>query len=189
MNWPLSSLRPAIAGLLTAVAIAGAGHMMTPPHASALNACDVAAPGFDGEELTFLYLINTYRAENGLGGLVLSTNLTRAADWMTSDLGYRDYFAHTDSLGRSPSQRAIDCGSPAGAGENLAAGTVRDTALEAFEAWKASPGHNANMLYPGYVQVGIARHEAPSSTYKWYWATEFSMVYDGTDAYWELPRY
>ena len=151
--------------------------------ASAYVACDVADMGIDGEELAFLGLINAYRAENGLGALTMSTNLNRAATWMATDLGSVDYFAHTDSLGRSPSQRAISCDSPAGAGENLAAGTVRDTALEAFEAWKASPGHNANMLYPNYQQIGIARFQAPASTYKWYWATEFSTVNDGTDGY------
>ena len=162
---------------------------MPASNVTAQVACDVADQSLDGEELAFLGLINNYRAQNGLGSLTMSTNLNRAATWMATDVGTKDYFAHTDSFGRSPSQRAIDCDSPAGAGENLAAGTVRDTAQEAFEAWVASPGHNANMLYAGYQQIGIARFEAPSSTYKWYWATEFSMVHDGTDLLWDWGWY
>ena len=70
----------------------------------------------------------------------------------------KSYFSHTDSLGRSPEVRGRDCGTRTGIGENIAAGTVRDTAQEAFDAWKASSGHNNNMLYASYKQIGIARH-------------------------------
>jgi hypothetical protein len=94
----------------------------------------------------------------------------------------QNYFSHTDSAGRNPSTRVQQCGFPGGAGENIAAGTVRDTAQEVFDAWKASSGHNTNMLNSSYKQIGIGRHYNASSTYKWYWTTDFSLVSDGTNA-------
>jgi hypothetical protein len=150
--------------------------------AFALTNCAVADMTYDSEEQAFLGLINQYRAQNGLSKLSVSINLNRAATWMARDLAENNYFAHTDSLGRSPTGRVPDCGGQPQAGENLAAGTIKDTAAEAFEMWKKSPSHNANMLYASYKQLGIARHYDASSTYSWYWVTEFSTSDDGTNA-------
>ena len=178
-----SSLRLPAAVLLTASVLAAGSFLgSSAPSASALTSCDVASLTIDSEETAFLGLINAYRVQNGLSALTMSTNLNRAASWLAVDLGTKNYFSHTDSLGRSPSTRAMNCGSPAGAGENIAAGTSRDTAQEAFDAWKASSGHNANMLNGSYKQIGIARYYVSSSTYKWYWVTDFSLVNDGTNA-------
>ena len=148
--------------------------------AFALTNCNVADYSLDGEEMAFLSLINQYRADNGLNQLTISTNLNRAAHWMSNDLGENAYFAHTDSLGRSPAQRALDCGYPQGAGENLAAGTAWSTAQSAFVAWQNSSGHNANMLNSFYKQIGIARVNVPGSPYTWYWTTNFGATNDGT---------
>lgn len=142
--------------------------------------CTTGDTSLDSEEQTFLSLINAYRAQNGLGGLTVSTNLNRAATWMTNDLATNAYFSHTDSLGRSPYQRAIDCGYPQGAGENLAAGGGWSSAQSAFDAWKASPGHNSNMLGAYYRQIGISRYYHSGSPYGWYWATNFGATDDGT---------
>jgi uncharacterized protein YkwD len=161
------------AALLAMAAIAGSGGQ-----AHALVNCTVGSYALDSEEQAFLGLLNAYRQQNGLNALGTSSNLNREATWMVSDLATNNYFAHTDSLGRSAYQRAIDCGYPSGAGENLAAGSGWSTAQSAFDAWKASPGHNANMLGQYYIQVGIARVYSPSSTYGWYWATEFGATDD-----------
>ncbi len=146
---------------------------------NALTNCSVADFSLDGEEQAFLTLLNGYRQQYGLQTLTISANLNRDAAWMVNDLATNNRFDHTDSLGRSAYQRAIDCGYPQGAGENLAAGTAWSTAQAAFDAWKASPGHNANMLGSYYLQVGIARLYSPTATYGWYWATEFGAVDDG----------
>ncbi|MEO8538755.1 MAG: CAP domain-containing protein [bacterium] len=148
--------------------------------AEAVTNCSVTHDANDSEELAFLGSINTYRATNGLGALTLSTNLNRAAAWMAQDLADNNYFSHTDSLGRSPYSRAIDCGYPSGAGENLAAGTNWATAATAMTAWQNSPGHNANMLGTYYQQIGIARYYKAGSQYGWYWATDFGSTNDGT---------
>ncbi len=149
------------------------------PRANALANC-TADSSLDAEEQAFLGLINAYRAQNGLGALTASTNLNRAAAWLAVDLGAKNYFSHTDSLGRSPSQRVMDCGYPQGAGENIAAGTVASSAQQAFSMWKASSGHNANMLNGSYRQIGIGRAYTGGSTYGWYWVTDFGSTDDGT---------
>lgn len=178
-----SRLRPMgfITGsLLGLVALAAAFVTGTTDHASALTNCTGGTMALDGEETAFLGLIKDYRAQNGLSPLTISTNLNRASAWLSQDMGAKSYFAHTDSLGRSPSQRATDCGYPGGAGENIAAGTNWDSAAEAFDAWRNSAGHNANMLNASYKVIGIAREQVAGSQYNWYWTTDFGLVNDGT---------
>ena len=128
-----------------------------------------AAP--DAEEWTFLAIINVYREHNGLGPLMISPRLIASAEWMSQDLASKSYFAHNDSLGRNPFQRidAFGYSYNAWKGENLAAGNAG--AQAAFDQWRYSPGHNANMLNPNYEVIGVAR--AQGGAYGWYWATNF----------------
>ncbi len=177
---PAARLLPgaaAVAGfLLVVVAVLLAGG---PAHA--LQNCDVDSFSIDSEEALVIDLINDYRAQNGASALTQSTNLNRAAQWMANDMAVNGYFGHTDSLGRAGYTRSMDCGYPQGAGENLAASGSWDTAAEALQAWKNSPGHNQNMLLPFYRQIGVARVYAPGSVYGYYWVTEFGATNDGTD--------
>ncbi len=152
----------------------------TTSQAQALTNCDISDYSLDSEERAFLSLINDYREGNGLNRLSVSTNLNRGAAWMAHDLGTTPNWSHTDSSGRSPYQRAQDCGYPQGAGENLAAGTTRSTAQSAFNAWRSSSGHDANMLNDRYQQIGIARIHVEGSPYGWYWVTKFGATDDGT---------
>ncbi len=172
--------------LLLAGAIAIAALLLAAPGgtrpAEAISNCNVVNTTADGEEQAFLGLINNYRIANQLQPLTLSANLNRAAEWTAADLGHRAIFSHTDSLGRGPQQRIADCGGAPWFGENLAAGTRISTATSAFSIWRSSGGHNRNMLLADYKQIGIARYYAPSSRYKWYWVTTFSVVNDGTSA-------
>jgi uncharacterized protein YkwD len=172
---------PPLAALVAAVAIgAGLGVVSSPAPVYALTNCTVSSAGLDAQEQEFLRLINNYRAQNGLVALKASTNLSRASAWHATDMGAKRYFSHTDSLGRSPSTRAKDCGYPGNAGENIAAGTNWDTAQKAFDAWRNSTGHNANMLNSSYRMIGIARVYTAGSPYGWYWVTNFGLVDDGT---------
>jgi hypothetical protein len=65
-------------------------------------------------------------------------------------------------------------------GENLGAGPQIISAAQAFDLWRTSPGHNANMLYAGYRQIGIARILRPGSYYTYYWVTTFDVRDDGS---------
>jgi hypothetical protein len=136
------------------------------------------AQSLDSEQALFLTLINNYRAQNGVAPLQVSPTLQQAAQWMSADLAAKNYFSHTDSLGRDPFQRMAVFGyrySPAG--ENIAAGN--SGAQATFNQWQASAGHNQNMLNPGYKAIGIGRAYNANSSYRWYWTTDFGGVVDG----------
>jgi uncharacterized protein YkwD len=148
-----------------------------------------AAATLDSEEQLFVDLINQYRQQNGLGALALNASLQDSAAWMSADMGAHDYFSHCDLHGtgpgpspcpnpclnpcRDPFQRMSDFGYNYNAwkGENLAAGT--SSAQTAFDLLKTSSGHNANMLSPNYVVMGITRTYTPGSGFGWYWANDF----------------
>ena len=132
-----------------------------------------ASAPLDAEEQLFVNLINQYRQQNGLGTLSIDSRLQDASDWMSTDMGEVGYFSHTDSLGRDPFQRmnAFGYNYNTYLGENIAAGT--SSAQTAFNLWKDSPGHNANMLNANYKVMGIARDDTAGSPYGWYWTNDF----------------
>lgn len=135
-------------------------------------------PTIDAEEQAFLKLINDYRAQNGLGALKISLALTRAADWMSADMAAKNYFNHTDSLGRDPFVRMTAYGYNYNGykGENIAAGYA--DAARTFNLWKNSPSHNTIMLSANFNVIGISRAYNQYSTYKWYWTTDFGTFVD-----------
>ncbi len=135
-------------------------------------------PALDSEEQTVLKLINDYRTQNGLNPLRASLALTRSADWMSADMAAKNYFNHTDSVGRDPFVRMTAFGYNYGGyrGENLAAGY--SDAARTFNLWRNSPGHNAAMLNANFNVIGISRAYGAASTYKWYWTTDFGSFVD-----------
>lgn len=157
----LARMRPAV-GLL-AVLVTLAVFAGSPRPAAAL----------DSEEARLLDLINGYRAANGLGILFIDESLNSSARWMAEDMARNGYLSHTDSLGRDPVSRmaAFGYGYNTWKGENLAAGLA--TAQEAFDHWKQSPSHNANLLNPNFTVIGIGRAYNQGTTFGWYWANDF----------------
>lgn len=132
-----------------------------------------ADTSLDTEEQAFMTLLNEYRAQNGLGPVIIDPSMQNAAEWMSTDMGEENYFSHTDSLGRSPWDRLCDfnyCHNT-WKGENIAAGY--STGAQVFQGWRNSPGHNSNMLGTHYVVMGLARVQTPGSTYGWYWTNDF----------------
>jgi uncharacterized protein YkwD len=163
LTLPLIAL---VAGLALAIVFALAGP----------TARTSADPNLDAEEQAFVTLINNYRAQNGLGALTIDWEMQSSTDWMSNDMGVKAYFNHTDSLGRDPWTRmcAFSYCYNTWMGENIAAGYT--TANDVFAAWKASPGHNANMLGSHYVAMGISRQFVAGSPYGWYWTNDFGGV-------------
>jgi uncharacterized protein YkwD len=133
----------------------------------------VASTQLDPPEAEFMQILNNYRAQNGLGPVLIDPSIQAAAEWMSTDMGVNNYFSHTDSTGGSPWDRMCDHGYCYNTwkGENIAAGY--STAQAVFEGWKGSPGHNANMLGQHYVVMGIALVHTPGSTYGFYWTNDF----------------
>ena len=132
------------------------------------------------EELAFLKLINDYRAQNGVGPLVLSQTLGAASEHHSIDMATNNYFSHTLSDGTSWDQNMTAHGYTYSTyrGENIAAGY--ETAANTFTQWKNSPGHNANMLSSVFTAIGIGRAYNSTATYRWYWTTDFGGYADAS---------
>jgi uncharacterized protein YkwD len=142
------------------------------------------ADSYDSEELQFLELINDYRANSGLGALVLSDTLAVAAERHSEDMARYSFFAHNTAdssyypAGSQPWDRMAAEGYNFNTykGENIAVGY--ETADQAFAAWRRSPSHNHAMLDGRYRVIGIARLNDPDSVHGWYWTTDFGGALD-----------
>lgn len=130
------------------------------------------------EEILFLQLINSHRKELGLPVLKLSPKMTRAAKWLSTDMGANKYFSHTDSKGRDPFDRMDAYGYTYNTwrAENIAAGHT--TADKVFAAWLKSEPHRKNIENGNYTAIGIGRVYVSGSPYGWYWTTDFGGVAD-----------
>jgi uncharacterized protein YkwD len=149
-------------------------------HAQEGGECTVSETdvALSSEEQTFLQILNTYRGENNLGSLRISPTLQKAATWKAKDMATRNYFNHTDSLGRDPFGLMAACGYSYSTykGENLAAGYW--SSANVFAAWKASAAHHPLMIDPRYMVTGIAQIIYSPSNYGSYWANEFGGFND-----------
>ena len=142
----------------------------------------------DSPEQEFLRLINDYRAANGRGALSLGQRIGAAAQHHSADMANRNYLSHTtQGTGEGPRERMVAHGYPANTtywGENIYAGYGTQNGVDlasapgAFNWWKNSPGHNANMLNANYRVIGIDRTSNPNSQYRNYWTTNFGGVAD-----------
>lgn len=130
-------------------------------------------PVLDQAEAEFLSLLNAYRVENGLGLLARNATLDLAAQRHSEDMAARAYFSHDTPEGVTPWDRMQAAGyaCPSYKGENIAAGY--DAAQRVFEAWRNSPGHNANMLSPYFDEIGIGLAYDADSPFHYYWTTDF----------------
>jgi uncharacterized protein YkwD len=115
----------------------------------------------DGQDI--VALANADRAANGVPPLVVSQDLTLAANLKLDDMVQNAYFAHVSPQGVSPWYFIRRSGYVyQSAGENLAMNF--DTSAKVEAAWMGSPEHRANILNPAFTEVGIA---------------ERSVVYEG----------
>jgi uncharacterized protein YkwD len=145
--------------------------------------------GMDTEESAFLTLINNYRAQHGASPLEVSAALENSAHWMSNDMAAKDYTRHTDSLGRDVRTRlkAFHYGYSPGA-ENIAGGTADaentlrrwETACDPDASGACTYAHRINILNASFKVIGIGRAYSATSTYGWYWTTDFGGVTDQT---------
>ena len=118
--------------------------------------------------------LNLYRIQNGLRPLTYSRRLETAANSHVQDLWARDFFDHVNPDGLDPSDRAMEAGfCHPYVGENIAAGQASVEA--AMRAWENSPPHEANLLEPDYVYVGMGHFVDPSG--RQYWGQLFAFEY------------
>jgi len=111
-------------------------------------------------ESSVLQELNQIRIAHGLVPLVLSRQLTAAADAHSLDMLSNGYFAHASFDGTSFSERIARYYPPGSSlwsvGENLLWTAGRIDAASSLAAWMADPGHRANILSPAWRQIGIA---------------------------------
>lgn len=100
-------------------------------------------------------MTNQEREALGLNTLKENPQLAEAAYQKAQDMLANDYFSHQSPAGLSPwhwFQRTNY--SYQAAGENLAIGFLDSD--EVVRAWINSPSHRANLLSPGFEEMGIA---------------------------------
>jgi uncharacterized protein YkwD len=113
-------------------------------------------------------LVNAYRKEKGLRPLKLQPALTEAARAHARDLAKWDRISHFGSDGSNPWDRVKRAGYSAKlAAENVGTGQV--TVDEVITGWKASPGHNKNLLLPEAEHMGIALVQDSRTEFKTFW--------------------
>ena len=112
-------------------------------------------------------MISGYRANNGLGAVVIDAELMRLAGEQARAMATRDKLDHdawqpfTERIRQSHFDASV-------AVENIGAGY--HTLAEAFSGWRDSPPHRANMLNRTVTKMGIAAVYAPQSKYKVFWS-------------------
>ena len=113
-------------------------------------------------------LINAYRKEKGLKPLGLNPALAEAAKAHSQDLAKWDRISHYGSDGSNPWDRVKRAGYNAKvAAENV--GTGQASLEEVIKGWKASPGHNKNLLLADAAEMGIALVQDQRTEFKTFW--------------------
>ena len=134
--------------------------------AGALATRDYSATRLDAERARDL--VNAYRKQKGLRPLKLQPALTEAARAHARDLAKWDRISHYGSDGSNPWDRVKRAGYSARlAAENVGTGQV--TVDEVINGWKASPGHNKNLLLPEAEHMGIALIQDARTEFKTFW--------------------
>ena len=123
-----------------------------------------------------LELTNEHRAANGLAPLTLNQELNASAYGHSRDMAQQDFFSHTGSDGSSFSDRNREVGYVSNIGaENIAAGS--STPEDVVRLWINSPGHNANLLNPELIELGVGYFYLANDTgvenYNHYWTQVF----------------
>lgn len=108
-------------------------------------------------------LISAYRRANGLGPVVADGQLNDAAEFQARVVAEAGRLSHG-----AFESRMVQFKVPGYSAENLSAGS--ESVAAALARWKASPGHNQNLLMREARRIGIARADSPGEGYKHYWA-------------------
>jgi len=99
---------------------------------------------------------NTHRTANNQSELTINEELSQAAQVKLHSMFDEQYFDHIAPNGTGPADivNQVDY-EYIRVGENLALGIYADDAA-LVQAWMDSPGHRANILDPGFTEIGIA---------------------------------
>ena len=112
-----------------------------------------------------LILVNKHRKNNGLAEFEWSDELAKSAKWKSTDMINRNYFAHNwdgiwftdivkEGCGIEISSENLS-GSYVYSPTNLTENSAKALALDLFNRWKNSPGHNKQMISTSYSEFGF----------------------------------
>jgi uncharacterized protein YkwD len=147
------------------------GQTVTPPLSP------TPAVGFQAQVNELIALTDAYRIANDLGALRVDPRLMASAKYQSDYMARTGDYSHVNLDGRNLGDRVRAAGYPfAWTGENIhlydpsigrTLGIDRyyppsELAHYYFDGWVASPEHNANLLSPNAVDVGVAIVRAPS---------------------------
>lgn len=109
--------------------------------------------------------------------LTWNAQLGQAAEQYAARMAKQNFFAHQSPSGSTPWDRIKAAGYRdfKMAGENLAAGTR--TPQETVQGWLNSPHHCANLMQPGFRELGVGYAENSDSKYHSYWVQEFGTKF------------
>ncbi|MFK4512518.1 CAP domain-containing protein [Bradyrhizobium daqingense] len=156
----------AAAAILVTLLLAGCAGNDAPIQQQPSMYTDMAVPGAKLDAQAAAVMISQYRQNNGLGTVVIDSDLMRLAESQSQAMAAANKMDHDV---RAPlAKRLATGGYPATvAVENVSAGY--HTLAEAFSGWRDSPPHRANMLKSGVTKLGIAAAYAPGTKYKVFW--------------------
>jgi hypothetical protein len=135
----------------------------------------IAGSSARAEDITAM--ISQYRREHGLPAVKTDARLTAVAVRQAQAMASSGIMDH-DVAGSFASR--IAGVNTASAAENIAAGTK--TWADTLRIWKASPGHNTNLLRPDADIVGVAVAHNENTQYKTYWAMVIARKQTKRDA-------
>jgi uncharacterized protein YkwD len=103
-----------------------------------------------------LCLLNKERSSRGIRKLRDNGRLDLASQRHANDMSRRNYFAHGDFVGRIKAARYLKGARGYTLGENIAWGSWDyATPANIVDGWMHSPGHRANILNPGFHEIGL----------------------------------
>jgi len=113
--------------------------------------------------------ISAYRKSKGLPPVTVSATLNGIAGDQARAMAAAGKMAHVLPGQGSFASRLSRGGYDAAiAAENIAAGP--QNLDQAFDSWRRSPGHNANLLKPGVTEIGIAVAYRADGRFHDYWS-------------------
>lgn len=112
-------------------------------------------------------LVNSFRAQNGLGPVSVNSAVVEAARYQAVAMASRDVLSH--AVAGDFTTRMNNAGfTYALATENV--GAADRSVADLINAWIRSPHHRENMLMREAKYMGMIRASAPGSRYRTYWA-------------------
>ncbi len=113
----------------------------------------------------FVRELNQARVMQGTEALALNADLSRAAQRHSNDMAGADQLSHTGTDGSEFWDRVQAAGYPLNEGAENVLYRFDADGVGAYQQWRDSPPHRANMMSPAYQEVGLAYAQSSSGRF------------------------